>query len=133
MEEESIAKLLEGEGTVGRYGELLKLGRRGDNLTPHHVPSDAYMTVKVLRYTRNLGIAIMMKHPSPGAGGRHRQTLSYGQSPNLSLLPRQVLAREIQDLRSRYQRQIIYTGKIKSGLQSIIQMNKSVWVGIFEK
>lgn len=69
MEEDSISRLLAGEGTVGRYGELLKLGRRGDNLTPHHVPSNAYMVAKVSGYTRNMGIAIMMEHPVPGAGG----------------------------------------------------------------
>lgn len=133
MEETNIFDLLEGEGTVGRYGELLKLGRRGDNLTPHHVPSNAYMVARISGYTRNMGIAIMMEHPIPGAGGRHRQTLSYGQSPDLNLLPRQVLAREIQDLRSLYQRQGIYTGKIRRSLKSVIRMNKSAWTGIFEK
>ncbi len=39
--------LLENEGRVGTYGELLKIGRRGDNLTPHHIPADAYMKVTV--------------------------------------------------------------------------------------
>lgn len=133
LEEGSISELLEGEGTVGRYGDLLKLGRRGDNLTPHHVPSNAYMAVKVSSYARNLGIAIMMEHPIPGAGGRHRQTLSYGQSPNLRLLPRQVLARETQDLRSLYQQQSVYTETIRSSLRLVIQMNQSVWAGVFEK
>jgi hypothetical protein len=133
LEEGIISKLLEGEGTVGRYGELLKLGRRGDNLTPHHVPSNAYMVVKVSGYTRNFGIAIMMEHPIPGGGGRHRQTLSYGQSPDLNFMPRQVLAREIQDLRSLYQRQGVYIRTIKNGLRLVIQMNKSSWVGVFEK
>lgn len=132
-EEDCISGLLAGEGAVGRYGDLLKLGRRGDNLTPHHVPSNAYMMAKVSGYTRNLGIAIMMEHPIPGAGGRHRQTLSYGQSPNLSLQPRQTLAREIQDLRSLYQRQGIYTGGIKRSLRSLIHSNQSAWIGVFEK
>lgn len=27
----------------------------------------------------------MMKHLSPGKGGRHRQTLSYGKTPYLTL------------------------------------------------
>jgi hypothetical protein len=133
LEEGNISDLLEGEGTVGRYGELLKLGRRGDNLTPHHVPSNAYMAAKVSGYTRNMGIAIMMEHPIPGAGGRHRQTLSYGKSPDLSLLPRQVLAKEIGDLQSLYQRQGVYTETIRHGLQLIIQMNKSAWASVFEK
>jgi hypothetical protein len=122
-----------GEGAVGCYGDLLKLGRRGDNLTPHHVPSNAYMVAKVSGYTRNLGIAIMMEHPIPGAGGRHRQTLSYGQTPDLSLKPRQVLAREIQDLRSLYQRQSVYTEGIRRSLRSLVHLNQSAWVGVFEK
>lgn len=88
---------------------------------------------KVSGYTRNLGIAIMMEHPIPGAGGRHRQTLSYGQSPDLNLKPRQVLAREIQDLRSLYQRQDVYTKGIRRSLRSLVHLNKSAWVGVFEK
>jgi hypothetical protein len=128
-----ISELREGEGVVGQYRELLKRGRRGDNLTPHHVPSNAYMMAKVSGYTRDLGIAIMMDHPVPGARGRHRQTSSYGQSPDLNLLPRDVLAKEIRDLRSIYQSQELYRIEIRRGLQQIIQMNRSAWIGIFEK
>jgi hypothetical protein len=124
---------LAGEGTIGRYGELLKLGRRGDNLTPHHVPSNAYMVAKVDGYKRNLGIAMMVEHPVPGAGGRHRQTLSYGQSPDLSLLPRQVLAREIEDLRVLYRRESVYNQEIRRSLRSLSELNKSVWAGVFDK
>jgi hypothetical protein len=112
--------------------DLLKLGRRGDNLTPHHVPANAYMATKVQSYTRNLGIAIMMEHPIPGAGGRHRQTLSYEQTPDLSLLPRSVLARETQDLRSIYQTQQVYSRTIRRSLRTVIQINKFAWVGVFD-
>lgn len=76
---------------------------------------------------------MMMEHPVPGAGGRHRQTLSYGQSPDLSLSPRQVLAREIADLRTLYQRQNTYTKEIRKSLRSLVQLNKSAWIGVFEK
>jgi hypothetical protein len=41
--------LLPGEGVVGSYGELVKRGRRGDNLTTHHIPSNAFMLIKVPR------------------------------------------------------------------------------------
>jgi hypothetical protein len=124
---------LEGEGAIGRYGDLLKLGRRGDNLTPHHVPSNAYMAANVAGYTRNAGIAMMVEHPVPGAGGRHRKTLSYGQAPDLSLLPRQVLAKEIEDLRVLYQCEGLYTEVIRSSLRSLAQFNKSAWVDVFCK
>lgn len=75
----------------------------------------------------------MMEHLSPGAGGRHRQTLSYGQSPDLSLSPREVLAREVRDLRSIYQGQGLYTPEIRQSLQQVIRLNKAAWLGIFEK
>jgi hypothetical protein len=91
------------------------------------------MVAKVSGYARNLGIAIMMEHPIPGAGGRHRQTLSYGQTPDLNLKPRQVLAREIQNLRSLYQRQSVYTKGIRRSLRLLVHLNKSAWVGVFEK
>jgi hypothetical protein len=91
------------------------------------------MVAKVSGYMRNMGIAIMMEHPVPGAGGRHRQTLSYGQTPDLHLSPRQVLARETQDLRLLYQREGVYTEVIRQGLRAIIQLNQSSWTGVFEK
>ena len=121
------SELLPGEGTVGRYGELLKAGRRGDNLTPHHIPSNGFMVAKVPGYTREMGIAIMMEHPLPGKGGRHRQTISYGQPTDLSLSPREALAREIRDARAIYRRQGFYTPQIRRSLQQVIRLNESAW------
>ncbi len=126
-------KLLQGEGRIGSYGDLLKSGRRGDKLTPHHIPSNAYMKAKVKNYTTNQGIAIMMEHLSPGKGGRHRQTLSYGKFPNLNLSPRQALAREIWDVRCIYYNQGLYSSKIRQALQEIIKLNKSTWLSLFKK
>ena len=88
---------------------MLKAGRTGDNLTPHHIPSNAYIGAKAPGYTRDKGIAIMMVHLSPGAGGRHRQTLSYGQAPDLSFLPRSARAREVWDVRAIYRRYLKIT------------------------
>ncbi|SDP16349.1 RHS repeat-associated core domain-containing protein [Clostridium gasigenes] len=31
------------EGKIGTYEELVKLGKRGDNITPHHFPSAEFM------------------------------------------------------------------------------------------
>ncbi|MUG97871.1 hypothetical protein F7734_38410 [Scytonema sp. UIC 10036] len=75
----------------------------------------------------------MMEHLYPGMGGRHRQTLSYGQSPNLSLSPRQALAREVWDVRSIYRSQKLYNLEIKRSLQQVIRQNKLRWQGIFDK
>ena len=126
-------RLLPGEGQVGRYGDLLKTGRRGDNLTPHHIPSHGFMIAKVPGYTRAVGIAIMMEHPVPGQGGRHRQTLSYGQPPALNLSPRQALAREVKDVRNIYRGQGLYTPQIRKSLQQLIKLNQISWSRIFNK
>ena len=112
---------------------MLKLGRRGDNLTPHHVPSNAYMKAKVKDYTTNQGIAIMMEHLSPGKGGRHRQTSSYGKIPDLTLSPRQILAQEVSDVRSIYLSQRLYDSAIRKSLRTLIKLNKETWSTIFDK
>ncbi len=91
------------------------------------------MKAKVKNYRTNQGIAIMMEHLSPGKGGRHRQTLSYGKFPNLNLSPRQTLAREIWDVRSIYYNQGLYSSKIRQALQEIIKLNKSTWLSLFKK
>lgn len=91
------------------------------------------MQAKVESYTTTQGIAIMMEHLSPGKGGRHRQTLSYGKSPNLNLLPRQTLAREIWDVRSIYYRQGLYGSNIRQALQQLINLNKLAWSDVFKK
>lgn len=125
--------LLPGEGQVGTYAELLRKGKRGDNLTPHHIPPDAYMKEKVLGYTRDKGISIMMEQPNPGQGGRHRKTRSYGTPPDLSLSPRQAIAREIRDTRRIYKEQGLYTPEVRSSLQKVIQQNKATWPGVFTR
>ncbi|NER22702.1 MAG: hypothetical protein F6J96_18790 [Symploca sp. SIO1C2] len=91
------------------------------------------MIAKVPGYTRAVGIAIMMEHPVPGQGGRHRQTLSYGQPPALNLSPRQALAREVKDVRNIYYRQRLYTPQIRQSLQQLIKLNKIYWSRIFNK
>lgn len=125
--------LLVGEGHVGHYEDLLKKGRRRDNLTPHHIPANAFMAAKVPGYTKGKGVAMMMEHPMPGQGGRHRQTLSYGQTPDLGLTPREALAKEVADARSIYVRQGLYTKAIRSGLRQVMQLNQLLWVGSFDK
>jgi hypothetical protein len=91
------------------------------------------MKAKVLGYTTDQGFAIMMEHLSPGKGGRHRQTMSYGKRPNLNLSPREVLAQEICDVRCIYLRQGLYNRKIRESLQALIRRNKTTWQRIFDK
>ena len=84
-------------------------------------------------YTTDKGIAIMMEHFAPGQGGRHRQTRSYGTSPNLNLSPREALAQEVWDVRSIYCNQGLYNKEIRKSLQQIIRLNKAVWSSSFNK
>ncbi len=125
--------LLPDEGNVGTYKDLSRAVSRGDNITPHHIPSDGYMRGRgVQGYTRNDGVSINMEQPP--IGGRHRQTSTYGRSPDLNLTPRQALARDIQDARRIYQRDGLYTPEIRRSLQDVIQRNKdSNWGTIFDR
>ncbi|TAE61635.1 MAG: hypothetical protein EAZ76_13610 [Nostocales cyanobacterium] len=91
------------------------------------------MKAKVTGYTTDQGFAIMMEHLSPGKGGRHRLTVSYGKRPNLNLSPRIVLAQEISDVRSIYLSQGLYNKKIRESLQALIKLNKVTWQSIFIK
>jgi len=100
-------KLLPGEGKVGTYKELLKSRRKGDNITPHHMPSADYM--KNHGVAKNDGVCMNMEQPTPGVGGRHRQTRSYGSGGNPNETPRDALARDIRDARKIYQKGGAYT------------------------
>jgi hypothetical protein len=123
--------LLPGECAVGTFNALTKAGKRGDNLTPHHIPSDTYMKDKgVAGYTRGTGICIMMEMPP--TGGRHRQTSSYGSPPDLTLTPKQVLDREIADARQIYKDAGLHTPEVEKKLQEIRTQNKAAFPGVFD-
>jgi hypothetical protein len=51
-------RLLANEGKVGTFNQLDRMRVKGDNLTPHHLPSDAFMKARVPGYTRGEGIAM---------------------------------------------------------------------------
>ena len=96
--------LLPGEGDIGTYRDLIKAGKRGDNITPHHMPSAGYMKQKGV--ANSDGLAMNMEMPSPGTGGRHRLTDTYGgnMTPEqrayyYSLSPRDALAYDIKNVK----------------------------------
>ncbi|WP_085990923.1 hypothetical protein [Oceanobacillus senegalensis] len=60
--------LLPGERKVGTYEELIDAGTRGDNITPHHIPSAKYIKTKADVH-KNDGVSMNMEQPHPG--GRH--------------------------------------------------------------
>ena len=74
-----------------------------------------------------------VEHPSPGKGGRHRRTRTYGRSPDLSETPREALARDIRDVRNIYQEDGLYNQEIRHSLQDVIQQNKQSFPNLFLK
>jgi len=133
--------LLPTEGDVGSYRELIDAGTRGDNITPHHMPSDKFMkTNGGNTYTRNDGISMNMEQPHPGRGGRHRDTATYNNNMTkaekeayLNSNPRDALAHDIRDARRIYREQGLYDDNIRGSLQEVIRQNKEQYPDIFGK
>ena len=135
--ESSTYSLLPGEGDIGTYKDLVKAGKRGDNITPHHMPSAEYMGTKGV--ARNDGLCMNMEMPSPGTGGRHRLTDTYGRNMTdtkkayyYSLSPRDALAYDIKNLREIYQSQGLYS-EIRPQLRKYIKKYKDLMPKLFEK
>lgn len=124
-------RLLPGEGMVGTYDDLIASGTKGDDITPHHIPSSARMELEGV--SRGNGIAINMEHPHPGVGGRHRATFTYLTKADIAMTPREALAAGIWDARQIYRAEGLYTPQIRSSLQEVIRMNKVNHVTILVK
>ena len=99
------------EGDFGTYDDLLKQGRKGDNITPHHAPSAEYMKRKGV--SRGESAAFNMEQPK--TGGRHRKTKTYGRNMTnaekayyYSLSPRDALAYDLWDMRNIYIQEGLY-------------------------
>lgn len=123
--------LLPGEGQIGTYRDLVTAGSRGDNLTPHHIPSANRMAQEGV--SKADGIAMTMEQPSPGVGGRHRATFTYGTQADMPLPPRDALAAGIWDARRIYRDDNLYTPEIRSSLQELIRLNKTTYPTVFTK
>ncbi|WP_156876029.1 type VII secretion protein [Clostridium kluyveri] len=135
--QEASKALLPREGDVGTYEDLIDAGSRGDNITPHHMPSAKYMEPNA-GVPKNDGVAMNMEQPFPGQGGRHRLTDTYGMTGEklqnyLNLSPRNALAHDIRDARSIYQNDNLYTPDIRQGLEDVIKMNKKLYPDLYKK
>jgi hypothetical protein len=123
--------LLPSEGAVGTYDDLIAAGTKGDNITPHHIPSANHMAQHSV--SKGDGIAINMEQPFPGSGGRHRATFTYGTQADLNLTPRQALGQGVRDARRIYQQDGLYGPGIRSSLQDVIRKNRAANPGLFKK
>ena len=133
----SSYSLLPGEGEIGTYRDLLDAGEVGDNITPHHMPSAEYMSQYGVG--KKDGLCMNMEMPSPGTGGRHRLTDTYGRNMTdaekayyYSLSPRDALAYDIANMRQIYQSQGLYS-EIRPKLQEYIKQYKELMPELFDK
>jgi len=124
-------QLLPGEGLVGKAGDLKAQGSKGDNITPHHIPSANRMAKEGVTWEE--GIAMNMEHPHPGSGGRHRDTFTNGTTADANMTPRDAMAAGVRDARRIYMRDGLYGRYIRQRLQELIRANKNTYPHIFYK
>lgn len=123
--------LLPNELNHGKYGKLPNV--TGDNITGHHMPSNKYMQDEFGIKTKD-SYAMFLEHPHPGQGGRHRRTFTYGLSKATrpedftlykSLMPRDGLAFDINDLRRILKEDGLYNKATKKRIQEYIDYYKN--------
>lgn len=124
-------QLLPGEGDVAPYRVLQAAGTKGDNITPHHIPSASHMANHGVN--RKDGISINMEQPTPGVGGRHRRTFTYGTRADSGMMPRDALAAGVRDARRIYQQDGLYDSYIRRQLQELVRQNKTTHPIIFRR
>jgi hypothetical protein len=128
-------QLLPTECVVGSYRDLLKQAVVDDNITPHHIPSDAFM--KRHGISRLDGICIHMEQPP--IGGRHRQTKTYGRNMTseerqayYKLSASEALEADIEDARRIYREQDLLKEHVEAALQEVIRQNKATYPNLFK-
>lgn len=128
-------QLLPGECRVGSFKALDRLRVKGDDITPHHIPSDAFM--KKHGVSRNDGISIYMEQPE--TGGRHRKTKTYGghmtpiqREAYYKMSPTEALNHDIDDARKVYRDQDLLTSQVEDALQEVIRQNKAAFPHLFK-
>lgn len=124
------ARLLPGEGAVGTYDDLIRAGTKGDNITPHHIPSANHM--KQHGVSKGKGVSINMEHPHPGSGGRHRQTFTYDTRADDALSARDALGRGVRDTKRIYEDAGLYGPEIRKSLRELIEQNRRANPGLFD-
>ncbi len=130
--------LLENELKFGRFGTLQKESSEGDNVTGHHMPSADYM-MKKLNISRNDSYAMNLEQPSPGSGGRHRRTFSYGRMANeikeryFKLNPRDILAFDLNDAKRILKEDGLWNNEARKAFSDYIKTYEEIYPEIFTK
>jgi len=123
---QTSTELLTGELNYGPYGKVPQLD--GDDLTPHHMPSNQYMKTKFGVGMRE-SYAMNLEQPFPGVGGRHRRTFTYGLSANTrprdyelynALKPRDAMAFDIRDAKRVLIEDGVYVSNARKSLMKYI-------------
>ncbi len=130
------------ELSVGSYGDLDKEGVSGDQITPHHMPSDSYMKLHVHQshwnssvnrktgtpyenYVTADGVTLNMQE------ARHEQTFTY-KGPGDShayykMTPTNALLEDILNVRTIYSKAGQYNASVKSALEQVWDENVKVY------
>jgi hypothetical protein len=125
-------ELLEGEGLVGTYRQLRARtgsGKKGDQVTPNHMPQASFMMQKH-NINGDDGVCLNMEHPAAG-GGRHHRTRTYGSRPNLGNTAQQELDADVDDVRSIYNGDGLLTDLITSALTEVRSRNRQKFPALF--
>lgn len=127
--------LLKKELEFAPYGELEKIPF--DNLTGHHMPSNYYMKEK-FNIDIDDSLAFNLEQLTPGVGGRHRRTFTYGFKDRgkelyLNLMPRDALAFDIDDIWRILKEDGLYNSESRKALSEYINYYKKMAPGVFKK
>jgi len=126
-----------GEGNVGTYSALYYRNGRSsfDNVTPHHMPSDAYMQNQLrvhpdATYTHSTAITMNMSQ------SRRARTSTFRHPPDYTLTPRQALARDLWEVRNIYRSDSLYITPsgdtyIVGQLREVARRNRKAFSDIF--
>ena len=129
------------EGLVATYGELSKIGKAGDALTPHHMPADSYMEAKLKgnpggeKWVYEDGICMNLYQPdrkgAKSRTGRHHYTRSYRRKANLAEKPMEALQKDIANVRAIYEKEGLLKGKVENGLALVHALNVKNYPKLF--
>lgn len=103
-------KLRYQEGDIGTYKALNQAGSLSDDLTPHHMPAQLYLTHSMgmsATEAKNKGLSMNLEQiqGKGKGGGIHRKTKTYGRMTEaykkyyLSLSPKEAIAHDLRDLK----------------------------------